>query len=62
MTTSYAHGVAHVTGSPITAISVAISTISVAISAIYVPISATSVISAIFAIPEISVIPALSTC
>ena len=46
----------------ISAIPIAISIISVPISAISVLISATSAISAIFAIPETSAIPALSTC
>ena len=50
------------TRSAIPAISVTISAISVTISAIPVAISAISVIFTIFAIPEISVIPALSTC
>jgi len=48
--------------SAISVISVAIFVISVAISAISVTISTTSVISVIFAIPEIFAITALSTC
>ena len=46
----------------ISVISVPISAISVPISVISVPIFAMSAISAIFAIPEISIISTLSTC
>jgi hypothetical protein len=43
-------------------VSTTISAISIAISAVSIIISAMSAISIIFAIPEISVITALSTC
>jgi hypothetical protein len=46
---------------PISAISILISAISIPISAIPIAISATSAISAIFIIPETSIIPTLST-